>query len=293
MAETTPSPHTIVHLLQALVARELVEELGVSSRRAAELLDLAPSAISQYLSGKRLSTRFMAYCAQPEARRIARNLAQKLREDRDAESMGTQWILQAATQMVEATHAGKGRGLEQGEPSTDTGKTRELVQWARRRVRLEQEAVSNSMHLAQKARDELTRAIFRQIGSDSLRHADTVAALASYLDRGISWSPASGITRADVESLIENERRAESGPDPAMLKEVGGTMALLLASMGSDERKHDELLQGLLDSEFTSHEPLRPHIPRRPVVKRSAVVRRRLPPVRAQKMGRKPRGSER
>ncbi|MCI4324035.1 MAG: hypothetical protein L3K03_08525 [Thermoplasmata archaeon] len=249
--------------MQALVARELVEEFGVSSRRAADLLGLAPSAVSQYLSGKRLSGRFLAYSSLPEARRIARTVAKSLRDDPTAEAMGTQWLLQGASRLVEASAGTSGAGLEPDQPLSVTERTRELAQWARRRVRLEQEAVSNSMHLAQKARDELTRAIFRQIGSDSLRHADTVAALASYLDRGISRSPASGITRGDVEALIESERKAESGPEPAMLKEVGGTLSLLLSSMGADERKHDELLQGLLDSEFAGRD--HPRSPRRPL----------------------------
>ena len=106
------------------------------------------------------------------------------------------------------------------------------------------------MRLAQRARDELTRAILRQIASDSLRHAEIVASLAPYLDRGIAEAHASGITRREIEVLIEGERRAEAGADVVTSRDLGGTMALLIASMEADERKHADLLQGLLNSGF-------------------------------------------
>jgi rubrerythrin len=117
-------------------------------------------------------------------------------------------------------------------------------------VRAEQAAVSMCMRLAQRARDELTRAILRQIASDSLRHAEIVASLAPYLDRGITEAHASGITRKEIEVLIEGERRAEAGADVVTAGDLGGTMRLLIASMEADERKHTDLLQGLLDSGF-------------------------------------------
>ena len=128
---------------------------------------------------------------------------------------------------------------------------RELVRALRLRVRGEQAAVGSCMQLAQKARDELTRAIFRQIASDSLRHAEIVASLATYLDRGAASAHASGITRRDVQQLIAKEKAAEAG-GPDLAKWLGGTMHLLAASMEADERKHDELLRGLLESGFLS-----------------------------------------
>jgi uncharacterized protein len=102
------------------------------------------------------------------------------------------------------------------------------------------------MRLAQRARDELTRALLRQIASDSLRHAEIVASLAPYLDRGVSSAYVSGITRSEVEALIEGERRAEQEADSELAGHLRGTMAILVASMEADERKHAELLRDIL-----------------------------------------------
>ncbi|MCI4370034.1 MAG: hypothetical protein L3J81_01740, partial [Thermoplasmata archaeon] len=87
-----------------------------------------------------------------------------------------------------------------------------------------------------------------QIASDSLRHAEIVASLAAYLDRGVSSSAPTGITRRDVEQLIRREHEAEETSEVDLGPELGGMMRILWDSMESDEKKHEHLLQLLLDS---------------------------------------------
>ncbi len=116
----------------------------------------------------------------------------------------------------------------------------------RERVAAEQAAVTACMHLAQKARDELTRAIFRQIASDSLRHAEIVASMATYLEVGTSRSSVSGIDRSDVEGLLRQEHEAESEGGDTLKGGLGGVMRLLAQSMADDEAKHERLLRGIL-----------------------------------------------
>ncbi|MGI0053083.1 MAG: hypothetical protein ACRECR_02330, partial [Thermoplasmata archaeon] len=98
---------------------------------------------------------------------------------------------------------------------------------------------------------------FRQIASDSLRHAEIVASLAAYLDRGVASSSPTGITRRDVESLIRREHEAEasSGADPG--PELGGMMRILWESMESDELKHERLLARLLEEGLADGPPSR------------------------------------
>lgn len=248
MPTASISPAGWVQALQALVARELVEQLGVSGRRTAELLGIAPSAVSQYLSGRRLRTLFPALAARGEARRIARSVARRLVDLPTGKVGPPRLVLEAAAELAERT--GEPTGLRtKGDAEEAFVADRELLRVLRKRVRGEQEAVTSCMQLAQKARDELTRAIFRQIASDSLRHAEIVASLASHLDRGTTAAFASGITRRDVERLIQKERAAEeSGPDLSRL--LAGTLGLLASSMEADERKHDQILRGLLASGF-------------------------------------------
>jgi len=243
---------TWVHLLQALAAREAVEQLGLSSRRCAGLLGLAPSAVSQYLSGKRVERRFLAYASNEQARAIARRTVEQLMEAQETGRNRTRVVLEGAAELSELPEASERHGL----PSRSTAETsssselRRLSKWLRQRVKAEQVAVTQCMRLAQRARDELTRALLRQIASDSLRHAEIVASLVPYIDRGVSGAYASGITPKEVEALIEGERRAEAQADSESTRHLQGTMAILIASMEADERKHAELLRGLLEAGF-------------------------------------------
>jgi hypothetical protein len=216
------------------------------------MLGLAPSAISQYLSGRRVKGLFAEYSSNEEAVGIARKVAEQLAEPTTGADSRIRILLAGAGALSEMTGTA-GRSPEHrssAEPGSRPGPPRSTAKWLRRRVRAEQAAVTMCMRLAQRARDELTRAILRQIASDSLRHAEIVASLAPYLDRGITEAHASGITRKEIEVLIEGERRAEAGADVVTAGDLGGTMRLLIASMEADERKHTDLLQGLLDSGF-------------------------------------------
>ncbi len=241
-----------VHLVQALAAQEGVEQLGLSSRRMAELLGLAPSAVSQYLSGKRVEREFLAYSVDPRARSIVRRTVEALVEAGESGRDPTRLVLEAAAALAELPERSEApaTSARRAPAATVSTEHRLLAKWLRRRVKAEQVAVTQCMRLAQRARDELTRALLRQIASDSLRHAEIVASLAPYIDRGVSSAYASGITRREVEALIEGERRAEAQAGAESARRLGGTMAILIASMEADEHKHAALLRGLLSSGF-------------------------------------------
>jgi uncharacterized protein len=242
--DSAPSPVVFVQVMQALVARELVEGFGLPERHAAALLGIVPSSVSQYLSGKRLGPQLARYLNNEEARRIARRTAQQLM----ATPGGPRGVLEAAIALgalygPEQTPS-KGGAAASSRPVD----RREAPRWLRNRIAGEQNAVAECMRLAQRSRDELTRALFRQIASDSLRHAEIVASLAAYLDRGVSASIPTGITRADVEHLIEREHEAEEQSGNDIGPELGGVMRILWESMEADERKHELLLQKLLEA---------------------------------------------
>ncbi len=241
-----------VHLVQALAAREGVEALGLSARRVASLLGVAPSAVSQYLSGQRVEQGFVAYATNERARAIARRTIEQLIEAVENGHEATRVVLEGAASLAELPVERDPRsdlpvGTRDRVPSAEL---RALARWLRRRVKAEQVAVAQCMRLAQRARDELTRSILRQIASDSLRHAEIVASLAPYIDRGVANAFASGVTRREIEGLIESERRAESQADTPATRPLQGTMAILIASMEADERKHAELLRSLLATGF-------------------------------------------
>jgi uncharacterized protein len=254
MGETPTSPVVWVQVMQALVARELVEGFGLSERQTAVLLGIVPSSVSQYLSGKRLGPTLSRFLDDEEARRLARRTAQQLM----AGGAGSRAVLEASIALGE--RASPPETSAHALPSSDglnPELRRKIPGWLRDRIAGEQSAVAECMRLAQRSRDELTRALFRQIASDSLRHAEIVASLAAYLDRGVSTSAPTGITRADVEDLIRREHEAEETSEIDLGPELGGMMRILWESMESDEKKHERLLELLLDAGLTGRDSAR------------------------------------
>lgn len=244
MSEGSPSPATYVQVMQALVARELVDAFGLPERQAAGLLGLVPSSVSQYLSGKRLGPSVAAYAGDQGARRLARQTAQRLM----TEGGGARLVLEAAIALGELKASAPGRPREARRSTGSAALDRKVPRWLHQRIGGEQDAVASCMRLAQRSRDELTRALFRQIASDSLRHAEIVASLAAYLDRGVSSSQPTGITQADVEELIAREHAAEASSGDDLGPQLGGVMRILWESMEDDERKHERLLERLLEA---------------------------------------------
>lgn len=244
----TPNPATqLVWLVQALTARELVEQLGVPVRRAGRLLGIAPSAVSQYLRGQRRESTLAPLAARPEVRAAVHRVARALAERAAGKTATARLVLDAAAALAPLVEGGT-----PGSPDTVRADRidRATLAQLRERVGAEQAAVANCMQLAQKAKDEPTRAIFRQIASDSLRHAEIVASLSVYLESGLRRSRASGIERSDVEELIRREREAEAQSSDRLHRRFGGVMGLLAESMAADERKHERLLHGLLEEGF-------------------------------------------
>ncbi|MHB8351324.1 MAG: hypothetical protein ACYDFT_01315 [Thermoplasmata archaeon] len=248
-----PSPIVSVQVVQALVARELVDGFGLSEREAARLLGIVPSSVSQYLSGKRLGPTLENYLGVEPARRIAIRTAQQLM----AGSAGGRAVLEAAIALGERFGGGSPPPPPEGPDGPSPGLRRQRTRQLRSRIRGEQNAVADCMQLAQRSRDELTRALFRQIASDSLRHAEIVASLASYLDRGVAASAPTGITRRDVEQLIRREQAAEATGADGLGAPLGGVMRILWNSMEADERKHEALLRELLKTGLPEGPPRR------------------------------------
>jgi predicted transcriptional regulator len=247
MAPHAYSPAAWVQLSQALIARELVDSFGLPERKAAEILGIAPSAVSQYLSGKRLGGATGLATLPESSRTSARRAAQRLAESPGDSSAGLEAVLTVAREVARRSGGPTRRApLHQASPGTPQ-RDRELRKALRQRIANEQAAVGECMRLAQRSRDELTRAVFRQIASDSLRHAEIVASIQTYLERGLYRAYASGVRRADIERLIRREREAESdGPRPTG-PEFGGMIEVLWQSMEADERKHEALLDALLE----------------------------------------------
>ena len=159
-------------------------------------------------------------------------------------------MLEAARDLAEVGGARSGRRMRIGGARPNGAGARDLARALHHRIQIEQSAVAECMRLAQKSRDELTRSVFRQIAADSLRHAEIVASIQTYLDRGLNHSIASGVVREDIVRLIAREREAEAKGPVDVEAQLGGIMSVLWESMEADERKHQALLDRMLSTGF-------------------------------------------
>jgi|HubBroStandDraft_1064217.scaffolds.fasta_scaffold33751_2 rubrerythrin/DNA-binding transcriptional regulator YdaS (Cro superfamily) len=265
MPRGSPSPAVWVQLAQAMVARELVDSVGLPERRAADLLGLTPSAVSQYRSGHRRGGALATLADDERSRNVARNAAQQLGALPGPSADSLQILLDTARGLAEVAGlpGRRTRPLGAGRPGGVT--SRELSRELHHRIQIEQSAVTECMRLAQKSRDELTRSVFRQIAADSLRHAEIVASIQTYLERGLDRSMASGVAREDIVRLITREREAEAKGAIDVGAQFGGIMSVLWESMEADERKHEALLDRMLSTGF-------------PEERRTSSIRTRRPP---------------
>lgn len=240
-----PSAESVLQALRAVLAKELVLGRGFSRAHAARLLRVTPPAVSQYLSGKRGGK----LVAQIEHDQHHMAVVQDLVRDLLARPEGSEQIsglLLKASDKI-AGKLGIGPSSEPTAPLASESIRRQSLQLLRARLEEEHGAAAGSMRFAQSAQDEMIAALFRQIASDSLRHADTMAVLIKYVEHPENLTGVRLPSKDAVQKMIDQEEAADTDADITPLKtRLGPAARLLMESVDADERKHVLLLKGLL-----------------------------------------------
>jgi len=226
--------------LRAVMARILVEQYGIRRREVAEILGISPQAVTQYLQGVRA----------PEALKMTRNkqvlgiiedgcrkLASRRRPLMQSE------LLDLAFQV--SSILGKAEVAEEFSQGVEAREV--LLELLRARLQEEQKAAELFMGLAVKMRNDLTRLLFRQIATDSIRHADIITAIISELERGDNIQPDLPSVR-ELEKLMQEEQAAHEKELQEVRERLSNeVISLLLDSIDADEAKHDMLLSKLIE----------------------------------------------
>ncbi len=249
MGERTFRLEHVLPAVRALVVQELVERLGHNRAEAARLLNITPAAVSQYMEGKRGGRLVDRIRRSKRLMLTVSNLAD-VTSDRGRKGLAVDF-----TALIDASYSimivlmGERAPPQSGQevpPQVDEGKRRRWITILRKRLSAEQVAAQRTMGLALWTSNDLVKGLFRQIASDSLRHAEIVSSLMTYLQTGGRPSHIETPDAKELEQIIRSEEEADDSainelreiPDPAV--------QLLLASVEADERKHLELLRGLL-----------------------------------------------
>ncbi len=241
--------------LRASVAIELVEILGYTKSDAARVMHLTPSALSQYLNRKRggkASSEFNgSKLFQKHVKVLANALSRNFRQNASIDP--SRKFLEVTDKLVQDLSLNAKSSTQK-----DLLSKKDMGHWLkalRARLDEEQNAATSCMKFAQTSSDDLTRTLFRQIASDSLRHADIVSLLMSNVDRSEPFFGSKPPQISQIEEMIRSEENAGDANIAHLRNKLGPSAALLIDSIEADERKHLLLLKGLktLLTDFEKH----------------------------------------
>ncbi len=241
------STESVLQALRAVLAKELVLGRGFSRARAARLLQVTAPAVSQYVSGKRGGALVATIEHDKTHMQHVRQLVQDaLAAPADRPGRVGSLLLKAAEKLAGRLSA-SGSHSAKPEPLANEHLRRQSLQLLRARLEEEHQAAAGCLKFAQGCEDERIAAMFRQIASDSLRHADTMALLINYVEHPETLQNVRLPAKGAIRNMIELEEAADNDADIGPLKaRLGPAARLLIESVDADERKHVLLLKGLL-----------------------------------------------
>lgn len=229
----TYNEEKMLPLLRACLARRL-QTRGFRVYQISRTLGVTQPAVIQYLKGVRGKKTEELENQKQVIDALADKAAQRINDDK--EPLGTIELLDVIHQILTVS-SGEGM-LHAGLVNNERN---ESIAVLKDRLQLELTAAQKCFSLANIAKGEYTRILLRMIASDSIRHADIVSQIISFLETGIEI-PDEGLDRGLLTDILAIEDSADEISLRSMVKINHGVAKLLLESIDLDEKKHDRLL---------------------------------------------------
>lgn len=238
------STEAVLQAVRAVVARELSLARGFSRAKTARILGVTAPAISQYVSGKRGGELVAHIEHDKKQMETIQILSDDILQASGTRPDRTSMLLLKASERIASRLSSAGSEIQLPKTPSFTARAQWLT-LLRKRLSEEQGAASGSLGFAQTCDDELMKTMFRQIASDSVRHADTVSVLINAIEKPGSFDVRLPSKEA-VQKMIEAEEAADEADISSLKNRLGPAARLLIESIEADERKHVLLLKGLL-----------------------------------------------
>jgi len=229
----------LVPAIRAKIIKILIEKYNYNRRRASQILNVSPAAVTHYMSGRR--GRLLKLLEEPRVSKLINEVVEKVVSKGGRVSEAEIYDLALTlSSIIEEKKRGEIRY------SLDQSKNK-LIRTLRERAQAEHEAAEKFMETASRLDNEITRMIFRQIASDSIKHADVLMSTISILERGEEIKieiPKKNI----LQSLLEKEEVAHiHSLDEVKTYLPHKLLKVLLESVEADERKHAKILRSLIE----------------------------------------------
>ncbi|MEM2096028.1 MAG: hypothetical protein QXI02_00265 [Candidatus Caldarchaeum sp.] len=227
----------IIPVLRAMVALELKKSHGMSNAETARALSITPQAVTQYVKGVRALGKHSLgsnELVKKVVKEYAAKIALRKRPVQETE------LLDLAYEVLMLAEAPR-RESEKLEEQARSQALRIL----RSRLAAEQEAAELFLSEAIKSKDDIVRLLFRQVASDSLRHADIMQAAISAVEKGAREGPLPDPER--LRQLQEHEEKSHVHDLEEVKRMLPNNLVkILLDSVAADEAKHDMILDKLI-----------------------------------------------
>lgn len=228
----------VLPALRAEIIRILIEKYGFTKIQASRLLNVSPAAVTHYL-GKRRGKLFnlkenvnvsnMIYSFVDKI--VTRNKSISESDLYDL-ALRLSSLLEESSKKIEYS----------GESSRN-----KLIKVLRERAQAEHEAAEEFMETATKLNNEVTRMIFRQIASDSIKHADILMSTINLLEHE-QGQRIEVPRRHELLSLLKKEEEVHiHSLDKVKDFLPHKLLKVIVESVEADEKKHAKILRSLLE----------------------------------------------
>ena len=231
---------SILNATRVSIAIKLVNELGKSNKEVSTALGITPSAVSQYTKGKRgTSLRKVADELKGFDKAITETsiMIGELIEINEYERC------QGAVLKIAQELAGiSPEGSKAVSVSKEKNSNVEIKSVLAERIKREHDSAMYFLGIAQGSSSYFARILFRQIATDSLRHADIVQALLERVDKPLSGEFGK-ISIEVVDRLLEKARKHKEISIDDIKTRLGPEAGLLIESIEMDDKEQITLLK--------------------------------------------------
>lgn len=235
----TRSEEKLIPVIRAALAERLSRQ-GFSVKEIARALNVTSAAVTQYLKKRRGSDPATIAGADGLIDPLVEKLVGRLRSGLGG--METIELLEAAHQVM-VINAGSRIGQA---AARDLPERSESLGLLRRRLQLELSAAEKYLELANKTSDDYTKLLLRMIASDSIRHADVVSQIISWLEAG-NESDFEVPGRTLLKSMLSIEDSANEESLSKSVEVAHPVARILLEWIDTDEAKHGKIVSRILN----------------------------------------------
>ena len=219
---------------------ELVNGLGKSNKDVSAALGITPSAVSQYIKGKR------GFSLKKNANEL-KGFNKAIRDTAITIGKLIEINEYARCQVAVLKIAQELAGISIEDSKTDSiskekYSNMDIKAILAERIRREQDSAMYFLGFAQSSGSHFARILFRQIATDSLRHADIVQSLLEHVDKPLNREFGNLSTEV-IDKLLEKAREHKEVSINNIKERLGPEAGLLIESVEMDDKEQIILLK--------------------------------------------------